>query len=57
MSRHRSRTSAEEIRVSILNLGLLTFECESTFQLLLKFMERMKLPRSLSIFFCSWKMA
>jgi hypothetical protein len=36
---------------------LLAFDCELNFQLLLKFIERMKLPRSLSIFFCSWKIA
>jgi hypothetical protein len=36
---------------------LLAFDCELKLQLLLKFIERMKLPRSLSIFFCSWKIA
>jgi hypothetical protein len=36
---------------------LLAFDCELNLQLLLKFIERMKLPRSLSIFFCSWKIA
>jgi hypothetical protein len=34
-------------------LSTFTLRCEMNFQLLLKFMERMKLPRSLSIFFCS----
>jgi hypothetical protein len=43
----------ENFRLSALDSKLRTFNCERTPQLLLKFIERMKLPRSLSIFFCN----
>ena len=45
------------LQLLTLDWQMLIVNREPNFQLLLKFMERMKLPRSLSIFFCSWKIA